>query len=259
VWQSEDGDYTAVTSWSLGAIPTSGDIAYFDGTSHITPIINVADGAAGADEYVFTEAYRGGLASAGAGLHKTGVQKITIRGDGDYHFAIDSGDFPDVIIDNSRVQCSFDTIVRDVMIKQGYAHFLSTCAMTGEVILYGLAARALIEAVVHAGAFLENRRATTTSTENILQTLGGEILQTGLIETNTNIRVDMGTIRYAPSISPAAKAPDVFIGKGLFDARESKFPIVVSKFFVGPEGDAKGSIHEGVGTWGDFDLREDYP
>lgn len=266
-WQGVE-DWELAASWSLGHIPSAAEAATFDGRSQSTPMVNLDTTSTTCAELITEPEYLADIGSPGNGLDKD-IARVTLRGPGKVYLGIDSGQFPDIVLDNANCLLTIDSIVRHLLVKEGDFVVMGTAEFTGELQMYGLYAQGTIEARVGGvssspsdisvyGGDLLNKR-VTQATAGVYLVSGGTAIQEGIIDVLTKVRVEAGELRYKPQADPSGETPSLFIIGGLFNAKESAFAITTGTVFRGPTAELWGSIKEGPGAWVDIDLSQDHP
>lgn len=273
IWQPGSiGDFGASASWSNG-VPGSVQnlIGIADGTSQVSMTINVdRTGGSWPFELKRTPDFFGDIGAPGSPLIWDGEpsgKSATIRGSGTTNLQPISGNNSDIIIDAAGGTVNLDGEIFALMIKNGTVNCAATTFFGDYVIVDGVAVILNVDAgsagnsidnLILKNGVVNNDRPTSAAAGSI-QVSGGELNQTGLIDSAITIIVTAGVMNYAPSSDPSSDAPDLIVMGGVFDVSGFGGAIPFGRVIIGPNGDVKGTIIEGVGQFADYDLREDYP
>lgn len=274
IWQSTNGDMSDAASWSLG-VPASGDIGFADGKlSQRSMTSGMTFANPNNPQIVTAREFLGDVGQPGNPLIVNGAAVVqhTFRGRGAVHYG--SGNITvDMVVDslNLRDALLVAAKVGSVFVKSGRvdvdttAQFIGTTTwltVDGELANVVIEQSALADRVpdtirVISGR-LENKRDFENATDRLL-VAGGDVLQTGLLDSTMTAYVTGGVLRYEPATDPASEAPWFLIDGGVLDIRGSRFAIPTSGVHVGRGGKVLGSTINKVGDFTTINLGEDYP
>lgn len=259
-----DGDFNNNGNWTNQTPDVTHTPAIFDGSTQTSPTTNLDRGAA-VFRLITSPNYRGYIGVSGSPLiwegMTTGTTSANIRGTGSVFLSI-TGITKDVVI-NSPNMVNACTIVstptgslRFLVVLRGkctVGGLVDFVAAEGIVLVEGNQAHLTIQPIdtaelapdyikVHGGT-LVNQRILALSGDTI--TLSeGNIEQTGVLETNSYVHQTGGLFEYDPGEDVSGDSPHLIILDGVFDARESAYPIGVGTYIKGPTAVVLGDIQE---------------
>lgn len=276
IWQSRNGAWDDPSSWTLGvpdavSEPTVAKLADLSNMSVRTGLTG-----ASAARLIVTPEYSGVIGSPGQPLELSTAGGITVlRGLGATYIKFASGVFSIVVCDSANLANAgiLDGEIARLGVKRGKWTIASTADLTWQVLVAGALADLTIKPIatteaapnyiVTTAGRLHNER-DSGPTGYVLVPIGGDFLQTGLLDDNDAVIRGLGGLfRYEPATEPVT-APEMILAGGLSDFRGSSYTFPVSRLIIGPEAEIEGTTLEGGGyppgsLSAPLDLREDYP
>lgn len=276
IWQSTDGNYGTLASWSLNHLPTTNEQGVCDGTLSQVSISSGLDQSLGPapDEFITTPGYEGDVGASGNPLHFDGG-KATIRGTGAAYLNPEVGGAMEIFVDSTnRVNAltlgglgiGVGARAENIHMKDGKCVVLGDVFLPGNVYCVGERALLIIDPalssendpgyfVVEAGYVINHRPTVANRTINVS---GGRMDQIGEWNATTfPIVTGSGRLFYKPDAA-VSSVPNIYIG-GTIDLSETAIDHAYTIVTIGPSGIVKGGAIRSTGIFDPVDLREEYP
>lgn len=262
VWVSTDGDWSAVGSWSTGAVPVSTDIVTFDGARSQVSVTSGLAQAAVVLAYLRIKAnYTGDIGASGGHL-VIQATKVTHLGSGDVYISPSEGSIGTAMLDSLSGSLFLNGITKNIHNLAGLVTVQASASGLVEFTQWGVQAEttflsgssAMVRSTIHAGTVN-----CAVPPSALLKVAGGVWNQTIWDQETTNVYVEGGTFKFIPTVLPTAPITKLVAASGLADFQDANFAVTVNTLIIGPNGDV---IDSDIGTFGGtliIDLRNPFP